>query len=126
VADPIPIRRAIKDGATEITVVLTHNPANGLKPIPRWLGRLAFPEFPKVARVWTALQNVYYNDALDLMRKPPAGVRIQVFHPLQPLPLSSLSVEPARIAAALVRGHDEALQQMELSEANPLAGAAQD
>jgi len=27
VADPIPIRRAIQDGATDITVVLTHNPA---------------------------------------------------------------------------------------------------
>lgn len=114
VADPIPIRRAIQDSATEITVVLTHNPARGLKPMPRWLGRLAFPEFPKVAQVWTALQNVYYNDALELMRKPPAGIRIQVFHPLQPLPLGSFSVEPARIAAALARGHDEALQQMEL------------
>jgi len=67
-----------------------------------------------VAQVWTALQNVYYNDALDLMRKPPVGIRIQVLHPLQPLPLGSFSVEPARIAAALARGHDEALQQMEL------------
>jgi hypothetical protein len=48
------------------------------------------------------------------MRKPPVGIRIQVLHPLQPLPLGSFSVEPARIAAALARGHDEALQQMEL------------
>ena len=54
VADPIPVRRAIQDGATDITVVLTHNPAFRLQPIPRWMGRLAYPEFPKVARVWTA------------------------------------------------------------------------
>jgi predicted patatin/cPLA2 family phospholipase len=126
VADPIPVRRAIQDGATDITVVLTHNPNFGLKPMPRWMGRLAFPEFPQVARVWTALQNVYYNDALCLMKSPPAGVRIRVFHPLQPLPLGSFSVEPARIAAALARGHDEALQQMELSESQLLARAARD
>jgi predicted patatin/cPLA2 family phospholipase len=38
VADPIPIKRAIADGATDITVVLTHNPAFRLKAVPRWMG----------------------------------------------------------------------------------------
>ena len=119
VADPIPLRRAIADGATDITVVLTHNPAFLLKPIPPWLGKLAYPEFPAVARVWTARQNVNYNAALDLMKQPPAGIRIQVFRPLRPLPVGSFSVEPKQIAAALVLGHDEALQQMEMVEAKP-------
>ena len=61
VADPIPLRRAIQDGATDITVVLTHNPAFRLKPVSRWMGKLAYPEYPAVARVWTARQNVNYN-----------------------------------------------------------------
>ena len=43
------VRRAIQDGATDITVVLTHNPDFRLKPIPRWMGRLAYPEWPMVA-----------------------------------------------------------------------------
>src|SRR6267142_1753039 len=73
VADPIPIQRAIQDGATDITVVLTHGPDFRLKPMPRWLGRLAFPKFPRVAHVWTKQQNVNYNAALDLMKNPPAG-----------------------------------------------------
>ena len=90
VSDPIPIRRAIADGATDITVVLTHKLTFRLKPIPRWLGRVAYPEFPKVARVWTARQNVNYNAALELMKHPPPGVRIQVFSPLRPLPVGSL------------------------------------
>jgi predicted patatin/cPLA2 family phospholipase len=111
VADPIPIRRAITDGATDITVVLTHKLTFQLKPIPRWLGRVAYPEFPRVARVWTARQNVNYNDALDLMKHPPAGVRIQVFSPLRPLPVGSFTIEPKRIEAALALGHDEALEQ---------------
>jgi predicted patatin/cPLA2 family phospholipase len=122
VADPIPLQRAIQDGATDITVVLTHNPAFRLKPTPRWMGRLAYPDFPKVAEVWTARQNVHYNAALDLMKQPPAGVRIQVFRPLRPMPVGSFSVEPKQIAAALVLGHDEALQQMEVFETKPADG----
>jgi predicted patatin/cPLA2 family phospholipase len=117
VADPIPIRRAIEDGAADITVVLTHNPAFRLKPVPRWMGKLAYPEFPAVARVWTARQNVNYNDALDLMKTPPPGIQIQVFRPLRAMPVGSFTVEPKLIAAALALGHDEALQQMELLEA---------
>jgi predicted patatin/cPLA2 family phospholipase len=120
VADPIPLRRAIQDGATDITVVLTHNPAFRLKPVSRWMGKLAYPEYPAVARVWTARQNVNYNAALDLMKQPPTGVRIHVFRPLKPLPVGSFTVEPKQIAAALALGHDEAVQQMEMVAAKPL------
>jgi predicted patatin/cPLA2 family phospholipase len=116
VADPIPIRRAIADGATEITVVLTHNPAFRLKAVPRWMGKLAYPEFPMVARIWAARQNVNYNEALDLMNQPPAGIRIRVFRPLRPLPVGPFTAGPGRIAAALLRGHDDALHQMETAE----------
>jgi len=120
VADPIPIRRAIQDGATDITVVMTHNPDFRLKPIPHWLGKLAYPEFPMVARVWTARQNVNYNAALDLMKQPPPGIRIQVFRPLRPLPVGSFTIKPKQIAAALILGHNEALQQVETIEGKSL------
>ncbi len=120
IADPIPIQQAIKDGARDITVVLTHNPYFRLKPIRHWMGRLAYPDFPKVAEVWTAQQNVNFNAALDLMKQPPPGVRIQVFRPFRPLPVGSFSVEPKQIAAALILGHDEALRQMEDMEGKSL------
>ncbi len=123
IADPIPIQRAIHDGATDITVVLTHNPDFRLKPVPHLLGRLAYPEFPMVARVWTARQNVHYNAALDLMKQPPAGVRIQTFHPIRPLPVGSFSVERKLIAAALILGHDDAVHQMAVMDGKPLDGS---
>ena len=81
VSDPIPIERALRDGATDITVVLTHNRDFRLKPLPRWLGRFAYPIFPQVARAWTAGQYLKYNAALDLLKQPPAGVRLRVFRP---------------------------------------------
>jgi predicted patatin/cPLA2 family phospholipase len=126
VADPIPLRRAIQDGATDITVVLTHNPAFRLKAIPRWMGKFAYPDFPEVARVWTAQQNVHYNAALDLMKQPPPGIRIRVFRPLRPMPVGSFTIEPKQIAAALALGHDEALQQMAVMETKPLGGSVSD
>jgi predicted patatin/cPLA2 family phospholipase len=115
-ADPIPIERAIQDGATDITVVLTHNLDFRLQPIPRWLGRVAYPDFPRVAEVWTTGQNLRYNAALDLIKQPPPGIRIQVYRPLRPLPVSSFTAEQKLIAAALILGHDEALEQTEITE----------
>jgi len=116
ISDPIPIQQAILDGATDITVVLTHNPDFRLKPTPRWKGWLAYRKFPKVAQAWTAEQNVNYNRALDLIKHPPAGIRIHVFRPRGAMPVGHFTVEQEQIAAALVLGHDEALQQMELFE----------
>jgi predicted patatin/cPLA2 family phospholipase len=125
-SDPIPVQRAIQDGATDITVVLTHSLDFRLKPAPRWMGRLAYPDYPKVAEVWTAQQNVNYNAALELIKQPPPGVRIQVFHPLRPLAVGSFSVDQKQIAAALILGHDEALEQMEIMEAKPLDASEPD
>jgi predicted patatin/cPLA2 family phospholipase len=111
VADPIPIQRALRDGATDITVVLTHNFRFRLKPLPRWLGWFAYPAYPKVARAWTAGQCLKYNAALDLIKQPPAGIRLQVFRPMRPLPVGALTIAQKRIEAALVLGYDEALEQ---------------
>lgn len=123
VSDPIPIRRAIQDGATDITVVMTHNLDFRLKAVPRWLGRLAFPKYPNVARVWTSGQNVHYNAALDLMKQPPAGIRLRVFKPLRPMPVSAFTIAPRQIAAAMILGREEALQQMEMMDTPPMDGA---
>jgi predicted patatin/cPLA2 family phospholipase len=115
VADPIPIQRALDDGASDITVVLTHKPSFRLKPKPRWLGWLAYPGFPKVAEAWTTRQCVHYNRALDLMKQPPAGVRLRVFCPFRPLPVGPFTIARKKIAAALASGHDDALQQLALT-----------
>jgi predicted patatin/cPLA2 family phospholipase len=112
VSDPIPIQRAIQDGATEITVVLTHKLDLRLKPKPRWLGKLAYPEFPQVARVWTTAQHLAYNAALDLIRQPPPGIRILAFRPLRPMPVGPLTTAQSRIDAALASGQAEAAEHL--------------
>lgn len=116
VSDPIPIRRAIEDGATDITVVLTHSPDLRLRPIPRWLGRFAFPTFPNLARVWTTEQCVSYNSSLELLKQPPPGIRLRVFSPLKPLAIGSFTNAQKLIGAAIDCGYNEALEQLQLPE----------
>lgn len=116
VSDPIPIQRAIQDGATDITVVLTHSPDLRLKPISRWLGRVAFPEFPKVAEAWTTRQYMHYNAALELLKQPPPGIHLQVFSPLKPLTIGTFTSARKRIEAAVDCGYSEALEQLGIAE----------
>jgi len=111
VSDPIPIQRALRDGATDITVVLTHKADFRLKPIPRWLARMAYPQFPRVAVTW-ANQHVTYNASLDVLKNPPPGIRLQVFRPLKPLTVGMFTIAQKRIDAALASGREEALQQI--------------
>jgi predicted patatin/cPLA2 family phospholipase len=111
-SDPIPIRRAIADGATDITVVLTHSPDLRMKPMPRWLGRMAYPEFPKVAETWTTRQWMNCNSALNLLKQPPPGIRLRVFSPVKPLALHVFTSAQKRIQAAVDCGYREALEQL--------------
>jgi len=124
VADPVPIQQALQDGATDITVVLTHRLSFRLRPTPRFLGWLAYPQFPAVASAWTARQHVRYNAAMDLIRRPPEGVRVQVFSPIKPMPVRTLTAARKRIQAALLLGRLEASQQMALS--NPAVHPQED
>jgi len=116
VADPIPIYRALQDGATDITVVLTHNRAFRLKPQWRWLARLAYPDYPEVARALSERQHVRYNGALEFINHPPPGIRLQVFCPVRPLPVGLFTIAQRRIDAALASGYDEALEQVAVVE----------
>jgi len=115
VADPIPIQRVLQAGATDITVVLTHRLNFRLKPTPRFLGQLAYPQFPAVASAWTTRQHVQYNAAMNLIRQPPEGVRVQVFSPLKPMRVRALTAAKKRIQAALLLGRLEASQQIAVS-----------
>ncbi len=63
-----------------------------------------------VAQVWTSGENLNYTTGLELMKQPPAGVRIQTLHPLEPLPVGAFTADQKQIASALELGHDEARQ----------------
>jgi len=111
-ADPIPIRRAIELGATDITVVLTHDATYRTSPMPRWICRLAYPSYPETAATWQA-SHLAMNRALDLIAGPPVGVRLQVVRPQRPLAVRMFSAATTVIRAAVGLGYEDAMSQLQ-------------
>jgi predicted patatin/cPLA2 family phospholipase len=125
VSDPIPVQRAIEDGATDITVVLTHNRNFRLESYPRFLGHIAYPRFPATARAW-ATQYLRFNAAIDLIAHPPNGVKFRTFRPLRPMRVNAFTRERALLHEALALGRMEAIEQAEAGDpavAEPVAVA---
>jgi predicted patatin/cPLA2 family phospholipase len=111
ISDAIPIRYVLSQGATDITVILTHGPEYRMGPTPRIICRLAYPWFPKVAEAWMR-RHQGYNESLDLLAHPPVGVRIRMLRPMKPLPVTRFTDDSRRLRAAVDRGQEEATEQM--------------
>jgi predicted patatin/cPLA2 family phospholipase len=110
-SDPIPIWHVLEQGATDITVVLTHDAACRPRSTPRWICRLAYPRFPEVAATWRR-QPLVHAAALNALMHPPPGVRIRVLRPAQPLPINGFSGECELISAAVHLGRADAFEQL--------------
>jgi predicted patatin/cPLA2 family phospholipase len=103
-SDPIPVARAISQGATRIVVVRTR-PKEYLKtPRSRRLGRLLLPKAPLAQEEWLTLHE-RYNAALTLIENPPAGVHVLAMCP-RDLHLGRLTRSRAQIIAAIEHGKE--------------------
>jgi predicted patatin/cPLA2 family phospholipase len=114
--DPIPVRRAIELGATDITVVLTLDGAHRIPAIPRWMCRLAYRSFPEAAVAWRR-SHYAVEDSLDLIFHPPAGIRLHVVRPQKPLSVQRFTEEADAVRAAVGIGYVEAMNQLQSSAA---------
>ena len=113
-ADGLPLQHTIAEGATAITVILTHGPEYRMAPTPRWICRLAYPLFPNAAEAWMN-RHITYNASLDLLANPPSGIRVRVLRPMRPLSVTRFTSDSNRLRAAVAIGHDEAFQQVPLN-----------
>jgi predicted patatin/cPLA2 family phospholipase len=110
IADPIPVQRAIEEGATDITVVLTHRSSFRLSPRSKIVGRLAFPLFPAAAEAWSR-QHIRFNESMDFITSKHDGIRIRVFSPMRPMPVHAFSRKRRHLKRAIEEGRAEALRQ---------------
>jgi len=101
--DPIPVARALADGADDVTVVLTkpfgykRAPA---KPAFTWLASLPYPG---TARSFATLHE-RYNAALSLIHAPPEGVTMRIVAPSPDLHLTRLMTAGRHLRRALAHG----------------------
>lgn len=101
--DPIPVVRALDDGADDITVVLTKPLGYRRAPAKRALTWFASRPYPGAARSFATLHE-RYNAALALIQDPPAGVTMRVVAPSADLHLTRLMTAGRHLRRAVARG----------------------
>lgn len=106
-ADPIPVLRAVAEGAKDITVVLTRRREYRRRANPEWLNRLAARPYPAAREVF-AMFHERYNEARELIDAPPPGVRIRAIAPPPRLRLREFMRSERAVRKAVRRGQKDA------------------
>src|SRR5581483_7506668 len=107
-ADPIPVRRAVLEGADDVTVVLTKPLGYRRPPASRGTVLVGSLPYPGAAGAFASLHE-RYNAALDFVAKPPEGVRVRVVAPPPELRLSRLMRRAEDLRRAVAQGVDDAM-----------------
>lgn len=84
-SDPIPVRLAVDQGATDITVIRTSFLYMKEKQsLPNYFGEKYFKNNPALAQIFSRM-HLQYNDSIDFMLDPPEGIKIRQIAPFQKL-----------------------------------------
>ena len=102
VVDPIPVRKAVADGATELTVLL-NTAAGPRKPDPRfvtWFAARRYPALEQGMREHAAIKQA----AIDYAKAPPKGVRAHLLRPWRPTGVGRLTRDLGKIRRVIETG----------------------
>lgn len=113
VSDPIPVLKAIDEGCTDVTVLLTR-PAGYRKKIPfvNILPRLYARRYPRLAEAFMRRYEAY-NRAMDFIESGRSPVKLTVIRPQGRLPVSRLTTRQEKIIAAIAQGERDAAQVLQ-------------
>lgn len=120
IVDPIPVRKAIADGHTDLTVILNTPPEQRRRDNPA-LAALTARRYPNLR---DGIVNHYTikQEALRFMATPPEGVRITTIQPRQATGLSRLSRDLAAIRAGIDLGRRDGTAYLDgMATATPWA-----
>jgi predicted patatin/cPLA2 family phospholipase len=102
ILDPIPARKAVADGATELTVVLNKPPGPRVRDNAVIAG-IAARRYPRL-RDGIVRHHAIKQAALDYVESPPEGLTVRVVRPSVPTGLSRLSRDLRAIRKAIDQG----------------------
>ena len=113
VADSLPVREAIRRGATEITVIRTR-PARYVKKktVFSVLYPLMFRNDPLFAEAIKKRPEVYM-ESVRLIRQPPPGIRVFEIAPPPEVDVGRMTTDVEALRSAYQRGRDDARRFMD-------------
>lgn len=102
VTDPVPLAKAIEDGATDVTLILNRPP--GMRdPEPAYVIALVRRRYPAIADA-IADHHGHHNRAIALAENPPAGVTVRIVRPSAPTGVGRLTRDVDRLRHAIHQG----------------------
>lgn len=102
VTDPVPLARAIADGATDVTLVF-NRPVGDRSPEAKATTALLTRRFPAL-RDALVRRHVRYNETQRLAASPPPGVRVRVVRPARDLGVRRFTRDLRVLDAAIAEG----------------------
>ena len=100
--DPIPVRRAVADGHTQVTVVLNTHPGRR-KPDHPLAAAYVARRYPRL-RDGILRHAAIKQEAIDFAKAPPPGIRCDLVRPARPTGLTRLTRDLGKIRAAIEMG----------------------
>ncbi|MGF1692201.1 patatin-like phospholipase family protein [Photobacterium kagoshimensis] len=95
VADSIPVKEAYRQGARDITVILSHPLSYEMKPAKYpWLLKKLLSRYPNIAESM-AVRASNYNQSLNFIRNPPSDAQIRVIAPPEDFAIKRLTMDKA-------------------------------
>ncbi|MCM2531987.1 patatin family protein [Neobacillus pocheonensis] len=125
ISDPIPIKKAQKDGFTKNIVILTRN--EGYQKKPSKFHFLADRKYPEYKGLQQALRKRYqiYNDTVTFLENEEKEGNVFIIRPIKPLKVGRMERNPQRLEELYNQGYEdaEALVGNILNWINKLEGA---
>ncbi len=112
VADSIPVKEAYRQGARDITVILSH-PISYSMPESRshWLMKRLLSDNPVIAQTLKTRAS-RYNQALEFIRFPPMDAKVRVIAPPADFPVKRLSRQRAVLETGYQMGVDAGIDHL--------------
>lgn len=104
VLDPMPLRRAVDDGAREVVAVF-NEPVGPRRADPRFIAGLAARRYPRL-RDGIVRHHLIKEEALAFGRTPPEGTVVHVVAPPHPTGLHRITRDLDRLRAAIGMGRE--------------------
>jgi predicted patatin/cPLA2 family phospholipase len=118
VVDQFPLRRAIREGATEVTLILTRDPNHRPRdpgPVDTWLATRHLPALrPSLRR-----RNERLARELETLRNPPQGVTIRTVRPTK-IRVRRWTTRRDRLLDAIHQGLNDARHALSIPTQNGL------
>ena len=116
ISDPIPIKKAQRDGFVKNIVILTRN--KGYEKKPSKFHFLVNRKYPEYKGLQAALRNRYriYNETVSYLEQEEKNGNVLIIRPNEPLKVGRMERNPQRLAELYHQGYEDAKDAMKQIE----------